>query len=200
MTMKLYWAPQSRAIRAVWMLEEIGQPYERVRVTLRGDHVDAGLARANPMKKVPTLTDGNVNVAETGAICAYLADKFPEAKLAPPIGDPLRGPYLHWLFFNAANMEPAFLQKMMNIEIDPVAAGWGSFDRVMGVVEAAVSDSEWMLGSQFSAADVLMATSLYYGMHIMKVVPTHPAFTDYIARAAARPAFLRANAIDSGNG
>lgn len=197
--MNLYWAPRTRALRAVWLLEEIGQPYERIRVTIRGDHVDAGLARANPMKKVPTLTDGDVNVAETGAICAYLADKFPDAKLAPRIGDPLRGPYLHWLFFNAANMEPAFLQKMMNIEIDPVAAGWGSFDRVMDVVEDALSDREWLLGSQFSAADVMMITSLYYGMHLLKVVPQRPAFLAYIGRGAARPAFQRANAIDSEN-
>lgn len=198
--MKLYWAPHTRAIRAIWLLEEIGEPYERVRVTIRGKEADPGLARANPMKKVPTLTDGDINVPETGAICAYLADKFPEAKLAPRIGDPLRGPYLHWLFFNAANMEPAFLQKMMNIEIDPAAAGWGSFDLVMDVVEAAVSDCEWLVGAQFSAADVLMATSLYYGMHIMKVVPERPAFVAYIQRAGARPAFQRANAIDSGAG
>lgn len=198
--MKLYWAPRTRAIRAVWLLEEIGCPYERIRITIRGEATDPGLARANPMKKVPTLTDGDVNVAETAAICTYLADKFPEANLAPKIGDPLRGRYLHWMFFNAANMEPAFLQKMMNIEIDPVAAGWGSFDRVMDVVEAAVSGDGWLLGPRFSAADVLMATSLHYGMHILKVVPERPAFTAYTARAAARPAFQRTNAIDSGNG
>jgi glutathione S-transferase len=197
--MKLYWAPHSRAIRAIWLLEEIGRPYERVLVDIRhGGQNDAEFSRANPLKKVPALVDEGICVAESAAICAYLADKFPETRLAPRLDDPLRGPYLQWLFFVAANMEPAFLQRAMNLQVDPIQAGWGSFERVIGVIEDAIADREWLLGTQFSAADILMATGLYFGMNVMSVVPKTPVLVDYIARAGARPALQRASAIDSG--
>src|SRR6516225_6145346 len=98
--MKLYWAPQSRAFRALWMLEEAGCPYERVLVDIRKGEQSAPAFRAvNPMMKVPALTDGAAAVAESAAICAYVAERVPEARLAPPLGDPGRGRYLHWLFF-----------------------------------------------------------------------------------------------------
>src|SRR5262249_34592954 len=107
--MKLYWAPQPRAGRAVWMMEEAGAPYERVLVDIRSGAQNTPAYHAvNPMEKVPALTDGDAAVAESSAICAYVADRVPEAGLAPPIGDPSRGRYLHWLFFAAGCIEAAY--------------------------------------------------------------------------------------------
>ena len=102
--MKLYWAPQTRAFRAVWMLEEAGRPYERVLIDIRnGAQSTPAFQVVNPMMKVPALADGAAMVAESAAICAYVAERVPEANLAPPPGDPSRGRYLHWLFFAAAS-------------------------------------------------------------------------------------------------
>lgn len=196
--MKLYWAPRTRSIRVLWLLEEIGCPYERVLVDIRqGDQEKAGYERVHPLRKVPALEDGGIHIAESPAICAYLADKFPAAGLAPRLDDPQRGPYLQWMFFAAGNMEPAFFQAAMNLEVPSSQAGWGSFDRCMGVIERAVEKQDWLLGKQFSAADILVATSLYFGMKIMGVVPEKPAFLAYLGRAAARPGYQRANAIDN---
>ena len=196
---KIYWAPRTRSFTTLWMMEETGQPYERVLIDIRqGDQKRPGFAEINPLRKVPALEDGDVHVAESAAICTYLADKFPGAGLAPRLDDRLRGRYLQWMFFAAGNMEPAFFQAAMNLEVPEAQAGWGSFDRCMGVIEGAVSQDNWLLGERFSAADVLVATSLYYGMKIMGVVPERPAFLAYISRAAARPAFQRAQMIDNG--
>ena len=197
--MKLYWSPHTRSIRVLWLLEEIGCIYKRVLVDIRqGDQKRPGFEAINPLRKVPALEDDGVHVAESGAICAYLADKFAGAGLAPRVDDPLRGPYQQWMYFAAGNMEPAFFQAAMNLEVPEMQAGWGSFDRCIGAIENAVSQQNWLLGERFSAADVMMATSLYYGMKIMNIVPERPAFLAYLSRAAARPAFQRAQAIDNG--
>lgn len=197
--MKLYWSPHTRSIRVIWLLEEIGCPYERVLVDIRqGDQRKPGFDKINPLRKVPALEDDGVHVAESAAICTYLADKFPHAGLAPRLDDRLRGQYLQWMYFAASNMEPAFFQAAMNLEIQESQAGWGSFDRCIGVIDKAVSEHNWLLGERFSAADVLVATSLYYGMKIMNIVPERPAFLAYLSRAAARPAFQRAQDIDTG--
>lgn len=196
--LKLYWAPHTRAFRIVWMLEETGRPYELVHVDIRSGAQDAPAYRAvNPMGKVPTLVDGAATVSESGAICAYLAELAPEADLAPPVGDPLRARYLQFLFFSAACMEPAFLQKLKNIEIPKSAAGWGSFDLVMEVVDKAVSQGPFLLGERFSAADVMLGTDLWYGINLLKVITPTPAMSAYVARLTARPAFRRAEAAEA---
>lgn len=196
--MKLYWAPQSRAFRALWMLEEAGLPYERVLVDIRaGAQDDPAYRRINPMGKVPALTNGDTALAESAAICAYVADLAPAAHLAPPIGDPARGRYLHWLFFSAACMEPAFVQKMTGIALPKGSAGWGSYDLVMEVVDKAVTPGPWLLGDTFSAADVMLGTDLWYGINLLKVITPTPAMAAYVARCTQRPAFLRAEEIEA---
>jgi glutathione S-transferase len=151
--MKLYWAPKTRSFRAVWMLEEAGCAYERVLIDIyAGAQSDPAYRAINPMMKVPALTDGDACVAESAAICAFVAERVPQAGLAPPIGDPARGRYLHWLFFASGCIEPAFAQKMTGLTINPVAAGWGDFDRVIGTLETGLTPGPWILGERFSAA------------------------------------------------
>lgn len=197
MAMELFWAPKTRSSTAIWMLEEAGASYERVLIDIRsGPERPAEFLDINPMGKVPALRDGEAKLAETSAICAYVADRFPEAGLAPALGDPARGRYLHWLFFRAACIESAFLEKMTGAKVDPLAAGWGSFDKVMDVVEAAVTPGPWLLGDQFTAADVAMGSSLWYGKYLMKLIEGRPGIDAYIQRCMERPAFRRSMAID----
>ena len=195
---KLYWAPHTRSLRALWLLEEAGVAYERVRLDLAaGEQKTPEYRTINPMAKVPALTDGEVSVAESGAICAYIADTYPNAGLAPPIGDPLRGRYLQWLFFSAGCIEQAFLAKFGNLQLRPESAGFGDFDRVFDVIEAAIAKGPWLLGEGFSAADVLIGSDIYFGMDIFKLIPSRPALRAYVDRCLERPAFARARAIDA---
>ncbi|OZA01373.1 MAG: glutathione S-transferase [Rhizobiales bacterium 17-65-6] len=196
--MKLHWAPQTRAFRTLWMLEESGLPYELERVDLDSPFLRSEAYRAiNPMMKVPALEDGEVRLAESGAICAYVAERAPQAQLAPPVGDPARGRYLHWMFFDAACVEPAYTERLANVALPARAAGWGSFDRVMSVIEDLVSDGSWALGERFSAADVMLGSNIWYGIHLLGVIKNRPALEAYSARCAARPAFLRAEAVEA---
>jgi glutathione S-transferase len=197
--MKLYWAPQTRAFRAVWMLEETGRPYERVLIDIRaGKQDDPAFRKVNPMGKVPALSDGEAMLAESAAICAYVAERCPEAGLAPAVGDPLRGRYLHWLFFAAGCIEPAYTQKMTGLQLNKVQAGWASFDQVIDVLDHALQTGGWILGPKFSAADVMLGADLHFGIELMKIIPARPALQSYVARCTARPAFQRALAIDKG--
>lgn len=196
--MKLYWAPRSRAFRTLWLMEETGAPYELVRVDLsEGACEGSAWLAANPMGKVPTLVDRGVPVAESGAIALYVADRFPETELSPRLGDPERGPFLHWLFFAATCLEPALLQKLKGIELAPSTAGWGSYDKVMAVLEARLGAHPFIAGDRFTAADTLLATDLRYFIEIFKLLEPRPAFTAYLARCAERPAFHRAVAIEA---
>jgi glutathione S-transferase len=196
--MKLYWAPRTRSLRALWVLEEAGAPYERVRLDLMaGEQKTPDFRAINPMAKVPALTDGPVAVAESGAICAYVAEAHPKAGLAPPLGDPARGRYLQWLFFSPGCIEPAFLTKSANIEVQPQMASFGDFDRVFDVLEAAVAKGPWLLGERFSAADVMIGLDLHFGIDIFKLVPTRPVLRAYVDRCLARPALQRAKAIEA---
>ncbi len=196
--MKLYWAPHTRAFRALWMLEESGLPYERERLDLNGPEIRSPRYRAiNPMMKVPALEDGEARLAESGAICAYIADRAPEAKLAPAIGDPARGRYLHWMFFDAACVEAAFVEKLAQVQIPARSAGWGSYDRVMEVIEDLVAPGPWAMGEQFTAVDVMLGTDIWYGLHLLKVIKDRPILEAYVARCVTRPAFQRAEAIEA---
>jgi len=194
--MKLYWSPRTRAFRAVWMLEESGLPYVRVRMDMNALATPEFRA-INPMMKVPALEDGDARLAESAAICAYVADKAVDAGLAPALGDPARGRYLHWLFFSSGCVEAAFTEKMAKVDLPTTAAGWGSFDRVMDVLEQAITPGPWALGDTFSAVDVMFGTDLGFGMGILKVIEPRPAFTAYLDRCHARPAFQRAVAIEA---
>ena len=194
----LYWAPQSRAFRALWLLEEIGRPYEKVLVDIRAPgHPTADYLRINPMGKVPAVRDGAVTVAESGAISAYLGDRFPEAGLAPAIGDPDRARYLQWLFFSPGCIEGSFIEKFGKLELPRMAAGWGSFDTVMDVLETELSKGPWLLGDRFSAADVLIGADLQFGVEVFKLISGRPAIEAYVERCKARPAHQRAVKLDA---
>lgn len=196
--MQLYWAPKTRSLRILWLLEEIGCPYERVKVDIgTGPQTDPVLLTINPMGKVPALVDGDAKVSESGAIAAYLADRFPEAALAPPVGDPKRGLYLKWLFFSGSCVEGAFVEKFAKLQLPYSAAGWGSFDRVVSVLEEAVSGVPWLLNDRFSAADVMIGSDLHFGMNVFKIIEPRPALSAYVERCLRRPALQRAQAIDA---
>ncbi|MFV0281881.1 MAG: glutathione S-transferase family protein [Rhodoblastus sp.] len=197
--MKLYWAPGTRSLRTLWMLEEAGVAYERVLVDIRnGGQNDPAFRRINPMGKVPAFEDGAAQLAESAAICAYIAERCPEAGLAPAMGDPLRGRYFHWLFFEPGRIEPAFAQKFVKFELPPTSAGRGDFNRVFGALETALTDGPWILGENFSAADVMIGSDLLFGIERFKIVEPRPVFAAYLARCHARPALRRALAIEAG--
>ena len=197
--MKLYWAPRSRSFTALWLMEETGQPYERVLTDITtGAQKTPEYLAINPMGKVPALADGDATLAEAAAICAYVAERYPEAKLAPPVGDPRRAKYLYWLFFSPGCIEPAIVQLATKIEMNPVAAGWGEAQRVFDVLDAALSKAPWLLGDTFSAADVMIGSGLNFAVRQFKMVPPRPSFDCYIDRCTARPAFQRAEKIVAG--
>src|SRR6202046_3942046 len=198
--MQLYCSPRSRSFSSLWLMEETGQPYERVLTDIStGAQKKAEYLAINPMGKVPALQDGEATLAEAAAICAYVAERYPEAKLAPPLGDPLRAKYLYWLFFGPGCIEPAMVQVATKIEMNPVAAGWGDdAQRAFYVLDAALAKRPWILGENFSAAHIAIGSGLNFVVRLFKMVPSRPAFDRYIDRCAARPAFQRAGVIVAG--
>jgi glutathione S-transferase len=194
----LYHAAPSRSSVTRWMLEEIGEPYEIKLLRLsEGDQQKPDYLAINPMGKVPALQHGDVVITEAAAICTYLADAFPQARLNVPIGDPRRGIYLKWLFFGPGCLEPAVIDRAAPRKEEPRRAmlGYGDFDTVMNVLAKAVEKGPWLMGEQFTAADVVIGANIRWGM-IFKLLPERKEFLDYSARIAARPAAQRAEAKD----
>jgi len=193
-----YTHPMSRGRIVRWMLEEVGQPY-RTEVLDYATTMKAPEYRAiNPMGKVPAIRHGEVVVTEAAAICAYLADAFPQASLAPPPTHPLRGTYYRWLFFAAGPCEAAATNKSLGVEPPPerrATVGYGSIDDVMDALESAVKDREYIVGERFSAADVYVGSHIGWGMQFGTFEP-RPAFQSYVARIYGRPAAVRAREID----
>ncbi len=196
--MKLYWAAQTRSLRVLWLLEEIGCDYERIAVDLRaGRHHTPEFHAINPMEKVPALEDGEARIAESGAIFAYLIEKFPQAGLAPAVGDPLRGRFWQWLFFASANIEAAMTEKMAQVKLPETAAGWGSAERVFNVIAEQLSATPYILGDTFSAVDVMLASNLHYAITAFKMFESRPVFDAYLQACRARKTFQRAAALDA---
>jgi glutathione S-transferase len=194
----LYHAAPSRSSIVRWMLEEIGEPYDIHLLSLAKDEQRApAFLAVNPMGKVPALKHGDVVITEAAAICAYLADEFPRAKLSVPAGDPRRGVYLKWLFFGPSCIEPAMMDRAFprKEEARRAALGYGDFDTVMDVVAKAVAADTYIMGAQFTAADVVIGSGLRFGM-MFKLLPERPEFTAYAGRLAQRPALQRAQAKD----
>jgi glutathione S-transferase len=198
--MKLYWSPRTRSFTTLWLMEEVGKPYERVLVdVIGGKQREAEYLAINPMGKVPALQDGEAVMAEAAAICAYVAERNPEAKLAPPLGDNLRAKYLYWMFFGPSCIEPAMIQIGTKLEMNPVAAGWGDAQRVFDVLDAELQKGRWMLGENFSAADIVIGSALRFSVRLFKMVPPRPSFERYLDACEARPAFQRAGALAAGD-
>jgi glutathione S-transferase len=193
-----YTNPRSRGRIVRWMLEEVGQPY-RTEVLQYGTTMKAPAYLAiNPMGKVPALRHGDTVVTEAGAICAYLADAFPQAGLAPPPGDRRRGPYYRWLFFAAGPIEAAVSNKNFGFVVPPErepTIGYGSFERVMKVLEEAVSQSAYLAGDTFTAADVYAGSQIGFGL-MFGTIEKRPAFESYWNRIKVRPAYARAHELD----
>lgn len=196
--MRLYWAPRTRAARAVWMLEELGVPYERVRIRLDDpdSRSDPRFRAASPLGKVPALEDGEAKVADSAAICLYLADRFPEKGLMPPPGAPERGRYFQWLVFTPGSMEPAMAEKFGGWTPQPSQHGWGSFDLMIWQLEGGLMPGPWLLGERFSAADVMVGSGVVF-MRMFGMLPANPVLEAYADRCLARPALQRAFAIDA---
>jgi len=197
--MRLYWCANTRAVRAVWMLEEVGVPYERVTIEIR-DPASKGnpaFRAVSPMGKVPALEDGPVRLWDSGAICGYIADQYPARGLAPPIGSPDRGAYLQWLMFTNAVIEPAMGEKVGGLPANPARNGWGSWDQMLTTFRAGLEHGPWILGERFSAADVLLGMSCHF-LRLFKILSDEPVLFAYADRCAARPAFQRAMALEAG--
>jgi len=193
-----YTNPRSRGRIVRWMLEEVGQPY-RTEVLDYGTTMKAPAYLAvNPMGKVPALRHGDTVVTEAAAICAYLADAFPQAKLAPPPGDRLRAPYYRWLFFAAGPIEASVSNKALGFIVPPErepSIGYGSFERVMKTLEDAVSSTNYLVGDSFTAADVYLGSQIGFGL-MFGTLEKRPAFERYWQRISARPAYARARELD----
>lgn len=196
--MKLYWCAKTRALRALWMLEELGEPYELVRIDIRDPEAkaDPAFRAVSPMGKVPALEDGATRLWDSGALCAYLADQYPRAALAPPIGHADRGRYLQWLLYTNSVIEPAMAEKFGNSPVSSVSHGWGSFDQMMSALREGLATGPWVLGERFSAADVLLGTSCHF-MRQFKLIDQEPGLFAYVDRCCARPAFRRAVAHEA---
>jgi glutathione S-transferase len=193
-----YTHPQSRGRIVRWMLEEIGQPYRAEQLDYGTTMKAPAYLTINPMGKVPAIRHGDTVVTEAAAICAYLADAFPEARLAPPPGDRLRGPYYRWLFFGAGPLEAAWTNKAMGFAVPPERErmmGYGRFEDVVNALEGAVSRAEYVVGDSFTAADVYLGSGIGFGMQF-GTIEKRPAFEQYWQRIGARPAALRAKQID----
>jgi glutathione S-transferase len=194
----LYHAAPSRSSTTLWMLEEVGQPYGIHLLSIKkGENREHPYLDINPMGKVPALKHGDAIITEVAAICCYLADAFPEAGLNVPLADPRRGPYLKWLFFAPGVLEPAIMDRAFARVGEPprAALGYGDFDTAINVLAKAVTPGPFLMGDQFTAADVVIGSQLRWAS-IFKLLPERKEFTDYVARFADRPALKRAQAKD----
>ena len=194
----LYHAAPSRSSIVRWMLEELGEPYDLHVLSLaKGEQHAPEYLAINPMGKVPALRHGEIVVSEAAAICAYLADEFPQARLNVPVGDPRRGAYFKWLFFSPSCIEPAITDRAFPRQEQPRRGtlGYGDFDTVMDVVAEGVAAGPYLIGEQFTAADVVLGSTLRWGM-MFDLLPKRPEFVAYVSRLEQRPALQRATALD----
>jgi glutathione S-transferase len=194
--MKLYYWPKTRAFRGLWMMEELGIEYELALVDITtGEQRTEEFRKINPMMKIPAIEDGKMIMADSSAILLYLADKYPEANLAPPAGSPLRGRYLQWLFFAGGSLEPAMAERFSGSKPNPMSFGWGDLARVTQALEDELAGGPWIIGKQFTAADILLGDSARIAI-AANLWDDRPPVSDYLARIAERPAYIRAREID----
>ena len=194
----LFHSPNTRSTGALILLEELGADYELHVLNMKaGEQRGAAYLAVNPMGKVPAVKHGDALVTEQVAVFLYLADLYPEAGLAPAVGDRLRGPYLRWMVFYGSCFEPALVDKAMKREpAPPGTAPYGDYDTMLKTLTDQLASGPYLLGDKFSAADVLWGTALTWTT-MFKLVPELPVIAAYMARVNARPAVARARARDA---
>ncbi len=190
--------PQSRGRVVRWMLEEIGVAYETRIVQYGPEMKTPEYLAINPLGKVPAIRHNGAVVTETGAICAYLADAFPQAGLIPPPGTPERAAYFRWMFFGAGPLDGASTNKALGVEVPADkrgTVGYGSFELVVSTLENRLKEAPYFAGEAFSAADIYTGSMLGW-LTQFKVIPLNPTFEAYLGRLYQRPAAIRAAAMD----
>ncbi|SDR37002.1 glutathione S-transferase [Rhizobiales bacterium GAS113] len=194
----LYHSPNSRSAGALTLLEELGAPYDLNIINMKaGEQRQPAYLAVNSMGKVPAVRHGEALITEQVAIFIYLADLFPEAKLAPPIGDPLRGPYLRWLVFYGSCFEPALVDRSLKREPGPASTmPYGDFDTMFNTLVEQLGRGPYLLGERFTAADVLWGGALTW-MSMWKLIPDVPVIAAYVERNRSRPAVISAMKKDA---
>lgn len=193
----LFHCPKSRSTRFIFLLEELGAPYQIRTVTIRHSDGTGAVDPANPHPhgKAPAISDDGAVVFESPAIALYLTDKFPQNRLGPMVGEPGRGAYLSWLCYYTGVLEPAFISKFMNTDVPRGTAGWVPVEEAMGAVIKQLSQGPYLLGERFSAADILYGST--FAMFLQSpLMPKSAILEDYVQRIVSRPAFARAQALD----
>jgi len=197
---KLYHSRQSRSVRPRWLLEEIGAPYELVTLDMqKGEHKTPAYMKVHPHGAVPALVDGDLQLFESAAICAYLADKFPEKRLAPPVGTPARGLYYQWMVYAIATLEPPVIDVFMQTAMLPeaerspavLAAARKKFGDVATVLEQALGTRPFLLGEQFTAVDVMIGSTLGWAQ-MLGLLEGKKTLHEYVQRLSERPASQKA--------
>lgn len=195
--MKLFWSEKTRSSRAVWLLEEAGVDYELEVVDIRSSNRQDSeeFRAASPMGKVPALVDGGVRMSESAAIALYVADRYCSGTLAPAVDDATRGKFLYWVMYTPAVIEPAMAEKFNKVEPNRGRSGWGDFDLMIETLEGALQNREWLLGNQFTAADVLVGSSVVF-MRMFDMLENSPILAAYADKCLARPAYQKALSLE----
>lgn len=195
--MKLYFAPRTRSVRPRWLLEELEVPYELVKLDVSKQETTTPAHLAlHPLGEVPVLVDGDTVLFESLAICLYLADRFPEKHLAPPLGSAERGPYLQWITFAEVTLDPLVLEHDQNTQLPEekradLARQHARLEDVLEAIEVRLEGREFVAGGSFTAADVVLASILHWA-HRVKLLEGHPKLVEYVMRQTKRPATRRA--------
>jgi len=194
----LFYAPHSRALGALALMEELGVPFDLHVLNLKaGEQRDPKYLAINPMGKVPAVVHDGALVTEQPAVYIYVADLYPERGLAPPIGDPLRGPFLRWMVYYGSSFEPAVIDRSQKVTPPPQSAcPYGTFDSMFNTLEGQLSKGPYILGNKFTAADVLWGIGLAWTTGF-KLVPTTATIQAYVDRVNSRPAVARARAREA---
>lgn len=193
--MKHYFNPMSRAVTTHWMLTELGASHEQVVIDFIKGETDTPAYRAiNPMGKIPVLVDGDVVVTEVAAICAYLADKFPEQGLAPDLGSDERGRYYRYLFVPGTTLEPMFTVDMLGLQdYSAKSVGFGDLERCHATIESMTPESDWALGDRFTAADVVFGGTLDFAIQFGWIKTPSEKVSAYVRRIKDRPAYQQSH-------
>ena len=191
-------SPNSRSTGVLILLDELGADYHLHLLNINtGEQRQPDYLKVNPMGKVPAVVHHGALVTEQAAVYLYLADLYPEKGLAPPIGDPLRGPYLRWMVFYGSCFEPAVVDRWLKRDPPPMSTSpYGNYDTMLQTLTAQLEKGPFLLGEKFTAADVLWGTALTWTT-MFNLVPTLPVIQAYLDRVNARPSVARVNARDA---